>query len=225
MTDIKFDNDAYSTALRLAGNAFRNASGKTNKWAQQSLAALLLNKKTMLEIAILLYREMEPKNAKGKPESPKERDNGTISVSSLRGGAGNECDGGELAKKSFDTLQYIWENKDILPKEVGKFAVSGGKMHTLASAIRREKTRLAREAAENDNSETDVAKEPAEQPESDTDTPSVAERIATFNEWLATITPEQMGDAEQLAIVQVMETIGKLDAAMSAQPEAISEAA
>lgn len=94
---LTFDAQAYADTTRLFGNAARNSDNNANKWAQQSLAAVLLGNMTLHSIAVVLYAELQPKTAKGLFAEPKESSNGDISVSSLRGASKYPCKGGDAA--------------------------------------------------------------------------------------------------------------------------------
>lgn len=208
----QFDANTYADTVRLAGNAFRNADKNSSKWAQQSLAAIMLGKLSIHAVAVALYAEMAPLTAKGKPAAPKENDNGTISVSSLRGGGDNICRGGDAARKAFDKLQYIVSNAAVLPAETEAFAVSGGSLDALVNAIKSAKAKAAKANADEAAGTTETAKEGDDAPTTG-ETESVAERIAAFNAWLVTVAPEAFDDAAQLALVATVRTIGQIEVA------------
>lgn len=212
----QFDANEYADTVRLAGNAFRNADKNSSKWAQQSLAAIMLGKLSLHAVALKLYAEMKPLTAKGKPAAPKENDNGTISVSSLRGAKGKECRGGDAARKAFDKLQFIVSNAAVLPTETEAFAVSGGSLDGLVSAIKSAKAKAAKANADEAEGETTVETEGDDAPTTG-EMESVAERIAEFNAWLVTVAPEAFDDAAQLALVATVRTIGQIEVAKATE--------
>ncbi len=209
---IKFNAATYADTVRLAGNAFRNADGKSSTWAQESLAAIMLGNLSLLSVAQTLYSEMNPLTAKGKPAAPKEKDSGTISVSSLRGGGDNICKGGDAARKAFDKLQYVVENKSVLFDKVQAFAISGGSLDGLCAAIRKEKASIAKEQADSVTSEGEatVEREGEDTPPTDAaaDAPTLTDHILVLNDLLANAT--SVTDSEQLALVETLRQIERL---------------
>lgn len=118
MTDYVFNAETYAETLRLAGNAWRNAEGKGDNACRTMLAAIVNSALTPLAVALTVYEEMQPRNAKGKLAEPKESEkaSGGVSVSSLR-----NAKGGEGARSALEAVFYVADNRSEDANAVAAF--------------------------------------------------------------------------------------------------------
>ena len=132
-----FDPNTYRETSRKAANAAKAGERSLNRWASESTAAIVNDKLTPFAIAQVIYDELKPQTAKGKPAEPKQKDDGSVSVSSLR-----NADGGEIFRKAFDDVQYIIANRHYAEAEFMAFVTSGGKLRSVCINWKRRWVRL-----------------------------------------------------------------------------------
>lgn len=189
---VSFNAETYTNRLRLAGNAWRNAEGKGDDFARDGIAALVTDSLSPMALALSIYDEMEPKDAKGRKAEPKESEKAAcgVSVSNLR-----NAKGGEAARSTLEAVFYIVENRDMDAPAVAAF-VRGDKaafrLYPLKAHLAKAKLEAAKEAAETALAGGEGEGVPAKEGQEGAPVPAIVTEIAAFTAKIATLGGEDL---------------------------------
>jgi hypothetical protein len=208
---IVFNAEDYATRLREFGNSLRTTDGKSDRYSQTALAALITGSLTPLALAITVYSEMEPTKGNGKPAEPKESDKaaGGVSVSSLR-----TAKGGEGAKATLEAIFYILDNREHDSEAVSDFVLGkrgAFKLFPLKRHLQAEKAKAARAEAEGATGGADAA-----EPKEGMDKPEVPSVLADALAYIEALDGEALtaeADAIELLLTACREASERLAAA------------